>query len=377
MSSTNTTEPDFDDCTIDTCTITRSFYRYRIWLVPNIIFCGIFGLSLLLFLATRLVTRRAGVFTIAMGLGLVVEITGYVGRVLSYNDQWSSTAFIIQTTSLTFAPAFLAAGVYVCLRQIVRIFGSENSRIRPELYTKIFIPCDVICLITQSAGGTISAIAASNKDSTTTGDNIIIIGLALQVVTLFAFMALATDFGLRVILRKRRLGFAALDQNPALVALRGSPLFRGFLLALSVSTIAIFIRCVFRVAEFSGGYHGPLMARQDLFVALEGGMISLAVLALNLFHPALCFRGAEQAARFDDKASIRSSISDHNLIGGSLGTGMGGDPRGSFATPPRGPPAPGFRQQRGAGMGMRPYDGAGRPQSMAMRDDRDRVGRAV
>lgn len=43
----------------------------------------------------------------------------------------------MQIVCLTIAPAFMAGGIYLCLRRIVYAFGPENSRIRPESYTRI------------------------------------------------------------------------------------------------------------------------------------------------------------------------------------------------------------------------------------------------
>ncbi|KAI1484497.1 RTA1 like protein-domain-containing protein, partial [Biscogniauxia mediterranea] len=150
-----------------------------------------------------------------------------------------------------------------------------------------FIPCDILCLVAQAGGGTLSALAARDRRDTDTGDAVILVGLSLQVATLLVFGGLVCDFALRV----RRVGgtAAALDQKPTMVAVRRSWGFRGFAAALAVSAGCVFARCVYRVFEMSGGYGGPLMARQDLFVVFEGGMISVAVLALNVFHPALCF----------------------------------------------------------------------------------------
>jgi len=56
---------------------------------------------------------------------------------MSWKDQWSQNGFLLQIVCLTIAPAFLAAGIYLCLRRIVYAFGPENSRISPEAYTRI------------------------------------------------------------------------------------------------------------------------------------------------------------------------------------------------------------------------------------------------
>jgi hypothetical protein len=122
------------------CEFVRSFYNYRISLPANATFLALFSLSFLLFAATYAFTRRGLGFTVAMLLGLACEVIGYAGRVMSWKNQWQETGFLIQIICLTIGPAFLAAGVYLCLRRIVYAFGPENSRIRPEYYTRIVSP---------------------------------------------------------------------------------------------------------------------------------------------------------------------------------------------------------------------------------------------
>lgn len=100
---------------------------------------------------------------------------------------------------LTIAPAFFTAAIYLCLGRIVIVYGEDISRLRPRTYTIIFITCDVIALILQAAGGAITSIADSDQqDLSDMGVNIMIAGLAFQVASLTLFIALATEFALRV-----------------------------------------------------------------------------------------------------------------------------------------------------------------------------------
>jgi len=117
-----------------------------------------------------------------------------------------------------------------------------------------------------------------------------IAGLAFQVATLFIFMLFSIDFAINTYRRSKSLGASAFDQNPHFVALRSDWKFKGFLGALTLSTICIFWRSVYRVAELAEGWSGDLIGRQDLFIAFEGVMVVVAMLVLNLFHPALCFK---------------------------------------------------------------------------------------
>ena len=128
---------DLVNCTVETCSIYTSFYNYRIDLVPNVVFVALFGLAILFFYAVFFYTRRGFWFMAAMQLGLTSEVLGYVGRILSYNNQWDLNGFLLNNICLTLGPAFFSAAIYLCLGRIVVVYGIQNSRIRSDLFTKI------------------------------------------------------------------------------------------------------------------------------------------------------------------------------------------------------------------------------------------------
>ncbi|KAF4631646.1 hypothetical protein G7Y89_g6486 [Cudoniella acicularis] len=74
--------------------------------------------------------------------------------------------------------------------------------------------------------------------------------------------------------------------------------FKAFLWALATATIAIFIRSVFRVAELSRGFHGPLGNQEVTYIVLEGVMVLTASISLTAFHPGPAFGGQWQATDF-------------------------------------------------------------------------------
>jgi hypothetical protein len=145
----------------------------------------------------------------------------------------------------------------------------------------------------QAAGGGIASVKTHNYEDPKLGNNIMIAGLTVQVVTLLTFILFALDFAIRTFLRIRKLGSqSALD--PQHGNLRNSWVFKGFLIALTLSTLCIFTRCVYRVAELSEGWSGHLMKVQNYFIGLEAAIIIGAVYFLNLFHPGLCFKETSQ-----------------------------------------------------------------------------------
>lgn len=81
-----------------------------------------------------------------------------------------------------FAPAFLAAGIYLTLKHIVIQFGAEWSRLKPNWYTYIFIAADISSLVLQSAGGALAATADPGESLLDIGTDIMIAGIIWQVV---------------------------------------------------------------------------------------------------------------------------------------------------------------------------------------------------
>ena len=81
-------------CKKDTCPLAYSYWAYLPSLPANSLFLALFSLSLVLFIVQSCLSRRFLGFTIAMVSGCILEVLGYIGRVLSwYNpfDQASTT----------------------------------------------------------------------------------------------------------------------------------------------------------------------------------------------------------------------------------------------------------------------------------------------
>lgn len=145
--------------------------------------------------------------------------------------------------------------------------------------------CDFLSLLLQAIGG---ALAATQDDAnpSDTGVNIMIAGLAFQVVSLTLFIVLGLDFVVSA--RRARQG----DLNYNFISLRRRTMFRLFPYAIALATTTIFIRCVFRVAELKDGFGGKLANNEGMFMGFEGPMIMIAVLALTICHPGIAFGNA-------------------------------------------------------------------------------------
>lgn len=152
-----------------------------------------------------------------------------------------------------------------------------------------------------------------------TGINIMIAGLSTQVASLTLYLGICLDFAWRVykLTSQKPLGQrfrlvnkrhdstlsneedhddehdqAVVGLNPDFVALRASRGWLVFLGCQGLATICIYIRCVFRVAELSGGFNGHLANDEVTFMVLEGAMMTIATVAMSYWgHPGIGFNG--------------------------------------------------------------------------------------
>ena len=80
--------PDTESCTFATCDIQDSYYRYRPSLAVNAVFVAIFAISLSMYVAQGMLSKRFIGFSIAMVIGTFGETLGYVGRIMMHNNPW-------------------------------------------------------------------------------------------------------------------------------------------------------------------------------------------------------------------------------------------------------------------------------------------------
>ncbi|KAF5688809.1 parasitic phase-specific psp-1 [Fusarium circinatum] len=239
------------NCTLDLCPLEASIFRYRPSVPANSIFIGIFGLCLIAHTIQGVLTRSWG-FMACMVAGCVLEIAGYAGRIVLYDNPFSFNGFLAQISN-----------IYHLDRSI--------SRFDPRVFYWMFIPCDIISLILQAVGGAFSATGTTKKD-VDTGVDISLAGLIFQVITLVLFCLLFTDY----LLLCRKSNLARSGMTKAMTV---------FLTFLFLSILFVLIRCTFRIVELHEGYFSHFFRQEGGFIGLESAVMCAAVICLNIGHP--------------------------------------------------------------------------------------------
>ncbi|KAF3914519.1 hypothetical protein AA313_de0208503 [Arthrobotrys entomopaga] len=261
-----------------------------------IAFLVLFGLSTLGHVYASFKGRHY--WYLCFSLGTIAEMIGWGGRLWSSQCPYNNTAFLMQISTLIFAPAFFTGGIYYILKQFIDISGRRYSLIPPRLYLWIFITVDVLSLAIQAAGGGLASAASGRPGGNTqTGTNIMVAGVIFQMASITVFCCFYGAF-----LWKSRS-----------VQLEKAIMWLTYATMLSVT--CIYIRSIYRTIELLQGWNGYLITTQRYFIALDGAMMVIAVGVYNIVHPALLLPSPRDKKRLETSGSDEERSSEMQSMG--------------------------------------------------------------
>jgi hypothetical protein len=300
--------PSYQTCTDVSpyCPVEATTYGYYPNLAGNALFCAIFAICGLLQIILGI---RYKTYTWMLGLtiGTLLEMAGYVGRLLMNKNPWNSSGFKLQIVALVLSPSFVAAGIDLTLKHLVLIFGPQWSRIKPNKIPWIFIGVDFAAIVVQACGGAVAAVADVNHASLLkAGDDIILTGIAVQIFQLIIFGAVALEYGYRAYAHRAEIPSEKL-------AYAHSTKFRYFMANIIIAYFAVLIRCIYRLPEMAGGWGSGLQRDETKFLILDGAMVVLASICLTIAHPGIFFPFLGR----DQKSALQESEKRPNTESGS------------------------------------------------------------
>lgn len=155
------------------------------------------------------------------------------------------------------------------------------------------------------------AASAETEADANVGQNIMLAGIVFQLVSMIFFVIIGTDFITRV-MRNKPYAFRVRNQTTALSSPSSNTLAPAnsdasipektggeavqarqnmtrwwiFLIAgVGISSLAIIIRGLYRTAELSEGWGGPIMLNENLQNFLDGLPMIIAVAIFNFVNP--------------------------------------------------------------------------------------------
>jgi hypothetical protein len=154
----------------------------------------------------------------------------------------------------------------------------------PSILALTCVTLDIISFVTQLVGGGMAGPGAST-DTQKRGLNIYMGGIGMQEGFIVLFMGLVIRFH-RDQLQAERVGRLPADKMVG---------WRWLIWALYACLLAITIRIIYRLAEFSGGLGAgnPLPSNEPVLYVLESIPMSLAILVWNIIHPGRFIHGED------------------------------------------------------------------------------------
>ncbi|OQD95511.1 hypothetical protein PENSOL_c020G07133 [Penicillium solitum] len=235
-------------------------------------------------------------FFITFIIGGLFETVGYGARALNAHEapNYSTMPYALQSLFVLLAPSLFAASIYMILGRIIRLLdGDSKSLIRATRLTKIFVLGDVLAFFMQSGGGGIMS-SAKSASSLKLGEDVIIVGLIVQII-FFGFFIVVS-----VIFHKRMAG------DPTSAAMATSVDWHRYMLVLYFASALIMIRCLYRVIEYIQGSTGFLQSHEYFAYIFDAALMLLVTIIFLVFHPSQII--SEGHRKLDDMELMRGDM---------------------------------------------------------------------
>jgi len=265
-------------------------YAYTPTKYVCIIFLTLFSLSTVLHIGQAFFYRLWWLFPTVCFAGCL-EVLGWSGRFWSSYDVALNTPFMIAICTTIIGPTPLLAANFAIVERIIRRLGTSYSRLSPMSYMIVFSSCDFVSLVVQGVGGGLAS-TANTPSGARMGANVMLGGIVFQLCAFLMFTSCATEFFIRYFHDAPLEGNDGLLEKNETITKR-EPLTRKLklmLIAVVFNSTCLFIRAIYRTIELSGGWHGRVISTQVYFNVLDGGMVTLAIITMNLAHPGFLLR---------------------------------------------------------------------------------------
>jgi hypothetical protein len=265
--------------------------------IPNlplaIVGIAVFALFAI-YLFARVYMSKAPRFLYILAFTALAESLGYIFRVLCY-ESTTLIKYVIMTFFLLLPPNALALVNYKAVGEIIRLSNVKADKfyLRPKFVTWFFFGSDIFAFFMQGGGGGLQS--TGNPGMSNIGKTITLIGLAVQLF-FFAFFAYVTSF----VHRNPKYQYYVEGQtNPKNKLIR----------CLYVTIALIYIRSIYRIAEYSTNFDGVIASAEWAFYVFDSLVIALSFLVYSVF-----FIGNYLPKRINgDATRVRTASSSEEL----------------------------------------------------------------
>ncbi|KUJ10795.1 putative RTA1 domain protein [Mollisia scopiformis] len=264
-----------------------SIWLYNPSLALSILFTVLYTIPTTIQLYQTTVKYKAHYFLV-VSIGCCLELGGYVARCVSIHHPSEIPPYATQSSLIIIAPIFFAAGNYLLITRLCPPSLPRIFRIPIRNLTRIFVSCDVVLFLIQASGSGIAASGNWEGRITMVGKDVLIVGLASQLVTFVFFVGIVVRVHS---LAKGKEGEGGMGWKRVLWAVYGS-------------SGLIIIRSTYRLIEFALGIRGYPFTHDWTFCVFESVPMLGAVGVFCVWHPGAYF-GPGKKRGFRDGGEIQ------------------------------------------------------------------------
>ncbi|KAI4644178.1 uncharacterized protein J4E79_011126 [Alternaria viburni] len=203
------------------------------------------------------------------------ETGAYAFRALGSKNQQSSGVATVAQILVLVAPIWVNAFAYMVFARIVHFYSPTRKVwfFSPSILALIFVTLDIVSFVIQLVGGGMAGPGAS-LEAQKKGLNIYMGGIGMQEGFIVLFLGLVVKFH-RDQLQAERVGRLPADKTGG---------WTWLLYALYACLLAITIRIIYRLAEFSAGLgaSNPLPSNEPLLCRARGCHAIFAAVVANV-----------------------------------------------------------------------------------------------
>lgn len=208
------------------------------------------------YVSYRIIKTKSRAFLYILPITAAMECIGYILRYLCA-ERTTLMRFAISNLFLLLPPNALALVNYKAAGEIIRLSNAPPTRfyLRPKFVTWFFFWSDIFVFFLQGGGGGLQVTSSANI-----GRIMTIAGLAIQLFFLACYGYILIHIGRNSAFNYRTQG----QTNPK------KPLVR----CLFITLVLLYIRSVYRFAEYAAGYDGPIATAEWAFYVFDGLVIA-------------------------------------------------------------------------------------------------------
>lgn len=195
------------------------------------------------------------------------------------------------------------AGIYVILFRIIPILGRNSSLFPAKICLWSCLAVDFISLVLQATGGGLAGQSFSADVDTKPGTYTMVAGILFQLSATLVYSILMSTVFVR--------GFQGIRSSTPMGQLAS---------AMATAVACMIARGVYRSIELLQGWNGHLNTTEAYVIGLDGALMVLAVLVLNVCNPSKLLAQGEaekdvkhqlkDASYKEDIERIGSNVSD-------------------------------------------------------------------